>query len=132
MSARELRVLFVDDEELVLNLAKKTLALTGCQMVGARDGLEALRLFEADPQGFDVVVTDQVMPQMTGTELAGRLLALRPDIPIILITGFGELVTAKQAKAIGIRAFMLKPFSATEIANAIARILGHSKGGGAR
>ncbi|OGQ94531.1 MAG: hypothetical protein A2521_05005 [Deltaproteobacteria bacterium RIFOXYD12_FULL_57_12] len=126
------RVLFVDDEELVLNLAKKTLALTGCQMVGARDGLEALRLFEADPQGFDVVVTDQVMPQMTGTELAGRLLALRPDIPIILITGFGELVTAKQAKAIGIRAFMLKPFSATEIANAIARILGHSKGGGAR
>ena len=84
---------------------------------------EALALFRLDPSRFDLVITDQTMPEMTGIELAKEILALRPDMPIIMCTGFSYAVDADKAKATGIRAFTMKPLTKREIAKTIREVL---------
>jgi two-component system cell cycle sensor histidine kinase/response regulator CckA len=86
--------------------------------------IEALEMFKQNPQDFDLVIADQTMPQMTGLELAHELLALRPELPIILVTGFSQLVTPEKAKAAGIREYIMKPLSISELTNAISQSLG--------
>jgi two-component system cell cycle sensor histidine kinase/response regulator CckA len=86
--------------------------------------LEALEMFKKNPQDFDLVIADQTMPQMTGLELARELLGLRPELPVILVTGFSQVVTPEKAKAIGIRDFIMKPLSISELTNAISQALG--------
>jgi DNA-binding NtrC family response regulator len=82
-----------------------------------------LAAFRKDPDRFDLVITDQIMPKLTGVQLATRLLELRPGLPVILCTGFSELVDSDGAHALGIRGFLMKPFSIREMAGAIKKAL---------
>jgi YesN/AraC family two-component response regulator len=87
------------------------------------NGRQALALFRLDPSRFDLVITDQTMPEMTGVDLAKEILAIRPDVPIIMCTGFSYLVDADKATAAGIKAFAMKPLTKREIATTIRKVL---------
>jgi CheY-like chemotaxis protein len=97
------------------NLGYKVTALTGSN--------EALEVFQKKPEKYDLVITDMTMPKMTGKDLAKKLMIIRPDIPIILCTGFSEQIDEIRAKGMGISAFIMKPVVAREIANTIREVL---------
>ncbi len=118
-------ILFVDDEEVIVQIGEVMLTGLGYEFVGTTDSLEALKLFQARPERFDLVITDMTMPNMTGVELARELMCIRPNIPIILCTGFSEAITAESAKAIGLKDFILKPIIRSQIASAIRHALEH-------
>jgi YesN/AraC family two-component response regulator len=92
-------------------------------VISSRNGREALDIFKADPQKFDLVITDYTMPQMTGVELAKALVEVRPDIPIILCSGLNEHITTEQTAAPGIKAFIAKPSGRQELAELIRKVL---------
>jgi PAS domain S-box-containing protein len=115
------RILFVDDEAALVHLAIGVLSGLGYEVVGKTSSLEALELFRARPDSFDLVITDMTMPNMTGSELAQQLMRMRPGIPIILCTGFSETVTQEKARAIGVREFIMKPIVQRQMAAAIRR-----------
>jgi PAS domain S-box-containing protein len=117
------RVLFIDDEEALVEMGEDILAELGYDVTSRMNGREALALFKADPSRFDLVITDQTMPEMTGVELAKAILALRPDMPVIMCTGFSYAVDADKAKAAGIKAFAMKPLTKREIARTIRQVL---------
>jgi PAS domain S-box-containing protein len=117
------RILFVDDEQPIADIAKQMVEQLGYTVVTRTSSLEALELFRTEPDEFDLVITDMTMPNMTGEELANELMFIRPDIPIILCTGFSRRVTEKKAKAMGIQAFVLKPILKQELAETIRRVL---------
>jgi len=117
------RVLLLDDEEVQVQSVKSMLQKLGYAVVALTDGREALTQLRADPQAFDLVITDQTMPHLTGVMLADEILRIRPGLPIILCTGFSEAVDAKEAYALGIRGFLVKPYSVREMAEAIRRAL---------
>jgi CheY-like chemotaxis protein len=123
LPAGEERILFIDDEEIQVRSVLPMLERLGYHVVGQTDPHKALAMFQNRPEAFDLVMTDQTMPMMTGEKLTARLLRLRPDIPVILCTGFSETIDEEKAKAMGIRAFLLKPFSVQEIAGTIRRVL---------
>jgi CheY-like chemotaxis protein len=97
--------------------------LLGYSVVSSLSSPEALKTFTENPNGFDVVITDFTMPYMTGYELAKEFLRIRPDIPIILCTGFSSQISEEQARAAGIRAFIMKPYNTGEIAAALRKVL---------
>jgi signal transduction histidine kinase/ActR/RegA family two-component response regulator len=117
------RILFVDDEYLLVDVGEKMLTKLGYRVVTKTDGIEALEMFRADPDRFDLVITDQAMPHMTGIRLTGELKALRPDIPVILCTGFSEEIDEENYKARGISGFIMKPLALEKIAGEIRRVL---------
>ncbi len=117
------RILLLDDEEMNVRTAKGTLEGLGYQVVANTSSLEALELFKKEPYAFDLVITDQTMPEMTGAKFAQELMKVRPDIPIIICTGYSETVDEDQAKKMGIREFILKPFTMAELAETIRRAL---------
>ena len=119
------RILFVDDEEALVELGEHMLQRLGYDVVGKTDGTEALKTFAEHPRRFDLVITDQTMPAMTGALLAGKLRAIRPDIPIILCTGYSDTVSPEEAKSMDIQAFLMKPLSRIEVAETIRRVLDH-------
>ncbi len=84
---------------------------------------ETLEAFKAQPDKFDLVITDMTMPNMTGVELAKEILNIRPDVPIILCTGFSEMIDEKKAKAMGIRKFVMKPVAMGDMAKIIREVL---------
>jgi len=116
-------VLVVDDEEFIIKIVQFLLENLGYRVTATTSSLEALRLFEQQPADFDLVITDMTMPQMTGADLARKFLAIRPDIPLILCTGFNELINEKTAKEIGIREFALKPIDKKDLADMVRRAL---------
>jgi PAS domain S-box-containing protein len=117
------RVLLIDDEEAQVTSIQNVLERLGYTVVAQTDSLEALNLFQKNPRAFDLVITDQTMPRMSGIRLAEALLLIRPDIPIIFCTGFSETVDANAVNALGIRQFLMKPFSIVEISETIRRAL---------
>ena len=117
------QVLFVDDVEFNVALGKHILKRLGCDVVALSDSREALDHFCADPEKFDLVITDQTMPYFTGFELAKKMLAIRPNLPIIMVTGHSEIVNEEQAKSIGIQKFLLKPMDIATISKAMEEIL---------
>jgi CheY-like chemotaxis protein len=117
------RILFVDDEPVLTELVQKMLGNLGYQVVTRTSSLEALDLFRKDPSRFDLVVTDMTMPVMTGDKLAVKLMEIRPDIPVILCSGFSEAVSEEYAKGIGIREFVMKPLETRNLAGIIRRVL---------
>ena len=117
------RILFVDDEEALVEMGEDVLAELGYQVTARMSSREALALFRVDPSRFDLVITDQTMPEMTGVDVAREILALRPGTPIIMCTGFSHLVDADKAKAAGIRAFAMKPLTKGEVARTIRKVL---------
>jgi CheY-like chemotaxis protein len=117
------RVLFVDDEESLVGLGQEILGLLGYDVVVCTGSVEALEVFRMAPQSFDLVITDQTMPYMTGEELARELRRLRADIPIILCTGFSHIMQAEKAQELGIDAFLLKPLAIQDLARVIQQVL---------
>lgn len=117
-------ILFVDDEEWLVEMWQEILGALGFRVTATTSSQEALEIFRRDPQAFDLVITDQTMPHLTGLELAQEVLSLRPQLPIILCTGFSELVTPEKAKKAGIREYIMKPLSISELTGAISRALG--------
>ncbi|RPI77124.1 MAG: hybrid sensor histidine kinase/response regulator [Desulfobacteraceae bacterium] len=117
------RILFVDDEEDIANLALRILEHLGYKVVVKTGSIQALEAFKADPDCFDLIITDMTMPQMTGDRLATAVMALRPGMPVILCTGYSERISEKQAKALGIKAFVMKPLVMREIAKTIRQVL---------
>jgi len=120
------RVLFVDDEDILVRTVPPMLERLGYTVSAATGPLEALALFRDRPGDFDLVITDQTMPGMTGEVLAMEMLGVRPDIPIILSTGYSEAVREESIRAAGIRGFIMKPFSTGEIAEKIRGVLAGS------
>ncbi len=122
------RILFVDDEEAIVEMSEKILAELGYDVTSRMSGSEALALFRLDPSKFDLIITDQTMPEMTGIALAKEVLAVRKDIPIILFTGYSDTVSPEKAKAAGIRESVMKPITKRETARTIRRVLDDCKG----
>lgn len=117
------RILFIDDEEVLVEMGQEMLTALGYQATGIRGSMEALERFRSDPDRFDLVITDMTMPRMTGTVLSRHLLQIRSDIPIILCTGYSEIITEEEAKKLGIREFIMKPLFMKDLALAIRRVL---------
>ena len=117
------RILFVDDEEMLAMMGGRILEQLGYEVTTKINSNEALATFISDPQGFDLVITDQSMPEMSGAELVMQLLKIRPDIPIILCTGYSKKVTEEDAEKIGIKKYLTKPFDTRKLAEIIRDIL---------
>jgi PAS domain S-box-containing protein len=117
------RILFVDDEEILAELGKELLESLGYMVVTKTNSFEALETFRADPQGFDLVITDMTMPGLRGEELAREIIALRSGMPIILCTGYSEFINEAEAREMGIREFVMKPYMATSFADTIRKAL---------
>jgi len=121
------QVLFVDDEQAIVEIGKEILERLGYEVVVRTSSVEALELFKNSPGRFDLVITDMTMPNMRGDRLARELLEIRPDIPIILCTGFSESISEEGAKALGVREFAMKPLLLKDLAQAIRRALDSHK-----
>ena len=117
------RILFVDDEQTLAALGHALLTALGYEVVAVTSSLEALAVFQAAPERFDLVITDYTMPQLTGEALAHALRGICPSLPIILCTGFSETMTAEKARAVGIDAFCLKPVILQQLEQTIRRVL---------
>ena len=116
-------ILFVDDEESLIKMGKQLFVSLGYDVTTRISSIEALELFKTRPDAFDLVITDLTMPNMTGDELAEKLMAIRPDIPVILCTGFSTRITEEKAKNMGIRAFIMKPLIRRDIAETIRKVI---------
>lgn len=117
-------VLLVDDEESMMNMERRILERLGYGVVAKSSSRDALAAFKMEPGKFDLIITDQTMPQMTGAELAREILAIRPDIPIILCTGFSDILDRDKAESIGICRFFMKPVMMADLAKAVSELLG--------
>ena len=117
------RILFVDDEAPLAHLAEAMLTRLGYEVVACTSSVEALEAFRAAPQQFDVVITDQTMPHLTGEQLARALRGIRPDIPIILCTGFSHVMDADKARVLGLAGFCRKPFSTRDLAHVLSQVV---------
>lgn len=118
------RILLVDDEEMLIRLGKSILKKLGHTVTSFSNSQDALDIFRKNPQAFDLLLTDQMMPGLTGLELAKQCLALRPDLPVILATGYSEATSKEQAQAQGISAILWKPVTINTMAETIQQALG--------
>ncbi len=116
-------ILFVDDEDLLTKMGANMLSRLGYTVAVATSSKEALQLFVEDSTRFDLVITDQTMPSMTGSEMAQKMLQIRPGVPIILCTGYSSVITEKKAKELGIREFALKPLVQRDLALLVRKVL---------
>lgn len=117
------RVLLVDDDEVLANLGQQMLETLGYRVMAHTSSSDALTVFQDAPDAFDVVVTDQTMPKLTGTELAVQMMQIRPDIPIILCSGYSSLINEKSTLAAGIKVLASKPLTYEKLAQLIRKVL---------
>ncbi|MBI9083181.1 MAG: response regulator [Desulfobacterales bacterium] len=117
------RILFVDDEPFQVDLGRQILQRLGYRVTTETRSARALERFRQDPDAFDLIITDMTMPELTGDRLAEALMAIRPDIPVILCTGYSERITGETAAAMGIRGFAIKPVVMKDIAKLIREVL---------
>ncbi len=117
------RILFVDDEAVLVDLGESMLQWLGYQVTVEQSSLRALNLFARDPYLFDLVITDQTMPDLTGRDLAQKILEIRPEMPIILCTGYSDQIDEVSAKNLGIREYLLKPLNVGKLARVIRTVL---------
>lgn len=117
------KILIVDDEIEILRMEKKMLERLGYHVTAINSSKEALETFQKDPEQFDAVISDMTMPEMTGDMLACKLMEFRPDIPIIICSGFNSSMNEEKAKEMGIRRFIMKPIIKREVARAIRQAL---------
>ncbi len=121
------RLLIVDDELIIAEITKLIIQKLGYSVKTVADSLEALNIFQSSPGEFDLVITDQTMPRMSGISLAKEIKKIRPDIPVILCTGYSETTDSEKAKEQGITEFLYKPVLAEDLAMAIRRALNLKK-----
>jgi len=119
------KILLVDDEKFITSSLERALSSSGYQVAAFTDGSEALKEFRDKPSEYDLVITDLTMPGMTGIELTRRLQEIRPNIPIILCTGYKDVISQKEAESFGISGLLLKPSGANELKSAVRRALGN-------
>ncbi len=119
----EERILLVDDEEQIVAMERQMLENLGYHVTARTDSQEALKVFAEHPQDFDLVITDMTMPYMTGDQLAQKMLDIEPNIPVILCTGFNEIITEEKALAMGIQKFVMKPVVKNDLATTIRSVL---------
>jgi len=117
------RLLIIDDDDIIVGLMNKQLISFGYQVLALTCPVKAVDIFRQNPQQFDLVITDMTMPKKDGVKLSQEILSIRPDIPIILCTGFSELINKDQAIEIGIKDFIMKPMSKYEIAKVVRNVL---------
>jgi len=117
------RILFVDDEPAVVRMGEKLLGRLGYEVICETSSLEALRRFRSDPDQFDLVVTDQTMPDMTGEVLAQEIRRIRHNIPVIVCTGFSKAFTRERARELGIDGYVMKPSLATDLGQVVHDVL---------
>jgi PAS domain S-box-containing protein len=113
------RILIVDDERSISSILERNLSRLGYHVTAMTDPDKALALFSNDPDAFDIIISDMTMPGMTGDKMAGRMMEIRPDIPVILTTGYTDIITPSQAMENGIAAFLMKPLSIEDITRTI-------------
>jgi CheY-like chemotaxis protein len=116
-------IMVVDDEKPLVALAEEMLAELGYEPVGFESSLSALAAVRADPTRFDVILTDETMPDLVGTELARQIRALRPEIPILLMSGYSSAKLQEGSRAAGIREVLSKPLSSRDIAECLDHVL---------
>ncbi len=121
------RILFVDDELPITKMAKQLLEKLGYEVTTRPSSIEALDLFKTEPDDFDLVVTDMTMANMTGDKLAVELLEIRPDIPVILCTGYSKKISDETVLEIGIKAFAYKPMLKADMAKTVRKVLDEAK-----
>jgi signal transduction histidine kinase len=119
----EERILLVDDEEQIVAMERQMLENLGYRVTARTDSQEALKVFAKHPRDFDLVITDMTMPYMTGDQLAQKMLDIEPNIPVILCTGFNEIITEEKALAMGIQKFVMKPVVKNDLATTIRSVL---------
>ena len=117
------RILLVDDEQPLVEIGKQMLERLGYTVASRTSSIEALALFKAQPNRFDLVITDIVMPNMTGEKLAEKLMDIRADIPVIFCTGYSEKFTRQHASEMGVRSFLMKPLLMQDLANTVRQAL---------
>jgi CheY-like chemotaxis protein len=116
-------VMIVDDERPLVALTEEMLARLGYEPVGFDSSAAALQAFQAQPQRFDVILTDEAMPELTGTDLAREIRRLRPDVPIILMSGYGGAQLTTRAASNGVNEVLRKPLQSRELGESLARVL---------
>ena len=126
MKKSQKKILFVEDEETIVRLGQEVLTSLGYSVEVETQSPQALSMFKQDPHRFDLVITDQTMPSMTGEMLSRELLRIRPDLPIILCTGFSHIMSAEKAKALGIQAYLMKPLAIRDLAPIVRHVLDKS------
>ncbi len=119
-------ILLVDDEPMLIEMGKRIIGRLGYKVTGITDSVEAYAMFADSPLDYDLVITDMTMPRLTGLKLAEKILAIRPEIPVIISSGFTDTATADKAFEIGVREFLLKPVGKLELSQAIERALSQS------
>ncbi|MEN8189901.1 MAG: ATP-binding protein [Thermodesulfobacteriota bacterium] len=116
-------ILVVDDEEFLVRVTKRQLEKLGYRVSATIDSKEALEMFQSDPDQFDLLVTDQAMPELSGAELALAVKAVRPNFPIILCTGYSNVLSKARCRAMGIDKYIIKPVIRNELSGAIRKLL---------
>lgn len=122
------RILAVDDEPSIARLYKTALESLGYLVTTYTNSKEALEVFKSNPDQFDLILTDQTMPHLDGAELAKQILQIRPNLPIIMCTGFSSIISAEKAEEIGINRYLLKPVSKKDLAHAVRDVLDTVRG----
>jgi len=117
------KVLVVDDEERALSLMKTIMERLGYNVTALNGSLKALELFKKEPHQYDLILTDLIMPDLTGDKLVLEIIAIRPDMPVIIISGFTDAIDNDKFKQTSNKAFMSKPFKPQELAKTIRQVL---------
>lgn len=117
------RVLLVDDEAPLITLQKQMLERLGYQVTSRTSSMEGLEAFRSSPDKFDLVITDMAMPNMSGDKLAVELIKIRPDIPVLLCTGFSTIISEEKALVMGIKGFLMKPVTISDLDKKIRDVL---------
>lgn len=120
------RILLVDDEESIVKFEGKILSRLGYHVTSFSSPLEVCDVFKTDPNLYDLVVSDMAMPHMTGVQLAQELRSIRPDLPIIICTGYSERLDEEKAKSLGVNGFLMKPVHKSDMASLIRKVLDES------
>ncbi len=117
------RILLVDDEEPVARLHRRILERLGYRVTSRLNGMEALETFKANPDAFDLVITDMTMPLLTGDRLAREIMGIKPDMPVVMCSGFNERSNPEKAVELGIKGFLAKPVLKSDLANMVRKVL---------
>jgi len=117
------RVLLIDDDEVIAELEKKQLESLGYNVTAITSSLKAFEIFNSSPDNFDIIITDMNMPDMSGSELAQRILKIRPNMPILILTGFSELIDKEISISMGIKEYIMKPFTKMKLAKTLRKVL---------
>ena len=117
------KILIVDDEPYFLDVVEENLKTLGYQVTACRSSVEAFQVFRESPNGYDLLVTDQTMPELTGVQLIQKMRMIRDNIPVILCTGFSDTVTEQSSRYYGINRFLMKPVSMNDLAGVVLEVL---------